>query len=76
MDGQHERALARLGRTTRKDARDAMLQVVRGDVLIAMRRPADAVASYDAAIRSMPGWAQPYRGVPWHWRRRGRLMRR
>jgi len=61
--GKLDVALARLDEQLGKFPSQAMLQALRGDVLMTMQRPKDAAVSYTAAIKLMPGSAQPYRGL-------------
>jgi tetratricopeptide (TPR) repeat protein len=61
-EGRPERALARLDERLASDSSSALLHALRGDVLLGLNRPRDALGSYSAAIRLTPGWSQPYRG--------------
>jgi tetratricopeptide (TPR) repeat protein len=57
-----EQALARLDARLKEQPDSAIMHSLRGDVLMAMRRPADAVKSYAEASRLEPRWPPPYRG--------------
>ena len=47
---------------TETQPKDARLHNLRGELLMAMRRFDDALASYASASKEQPGWPQPYRG--------------
>jgi len=60
--GGSARALARIDARLAEQPKDAALHNLRGDLLLAMKRPADALASFEAAIKGQPSWPQPHRG--------------
>jgi tetratricopeptide (TPR) repeat protein len=60
--GDAERALARVDARLAARPEDATLHNLRGDLLMTMRRHAEAATSYAAAIKARPAWPLPYRG--------------
>ena len=60
--GDDAQALARIDARMATQPKDARLQNLRGELLMSMRRFADAGASYAAAAKLQPVWPQPYRG--------------
>jgi putative PEP-CTERM system TPR-repeat lipoprotein len=60
--GESAAALARIDARIAAQPDDARLHNLRGELLMAMRRPDDALASYLTASKVQPAWAQPYRG--------------
>jgi putative PEP-CTERM system TPR-repeat lipoprotein len=60
--GKEADALARIDAQIAARPNEARLHNLRGDLLMALKRPADATLSYAAAVKLQPGWSQPYRG--------------
>jgi Flp pilus assembly protein TadD len=61
-ENQPERAVSRFDARIARDPADAVAQNLRGDLLVELKRPAEAVPSYVAASKLAPRWSQPYRG--------------
>jgi len=59
--GELAKALARVEARLAQQPTDAVLLSLRGDLLLAMQRPAEATVSYAAASIARPDWPQPYR---------------
>ncbi len=60
--GKQTEALARIDAQIAARPNEARLYNLRGELLMALKRPADAASSYAAAAKLQPGWSQPYRG--------------
>ncbi len=60
--GNAAQALGRLDARIAAQPNDARLHHLRGELLMALRRPDDALASYAQAARLQPAWPPPYRG--------------